>query len=293
MKRKNDSVIELSLVDRLKRRSALLLLKSVLVGLGVSPQKIVEYDDGLSARVSVYLKSRLEAQELSRKLSKVKLNGIFVKLKTLKKKDWLDKWKEDFRTFALTKTIDDVPVKEKGRYKPTKRKPIFLETSSAFGSGLHETTRFMANLIERCRGQFENFLDIGTGTGILSFVAFHCGAKKIQAIDIDKHCVKTARANFILNDYSLRSVKVADIGRLKGSRDVDFVAANLITLELIRLKKNILSFVKPKKFLAVSGISLENFWHFQKAFKNLPLRTLRVVKGREWAAVLYRRKDKG
>ena len=50
----------------------------------------------------------------------------------------------------------------------------------------------MAELIEMKKGLFRDFLDIGTGSGILSLIASQCLAQEIWALDIDKEAIKTA-----------------------------------------------------------------------------------------------------
>ena len=147
----------------------------------------------------------------------------------------------------------------------------------------------MAQFISSLKGKFENFLDIGTGSGILAMIAAHYGAKKVYALDIDKEALKIANENFRLNGFHSIHARVADVKKARGKKQFDFVVANLITKELILARRPLLSFVKPGKFLAVSGISRENFYAFKRAVRGLPLRCLKVKEGKEWIAALYKR----
>lgn len=287
--KKND-LVELSLVSQNRFPGTGELLRNTLVRAGAKPDSLSETQINGKLIVSVYIRSRQQANTLNRKLIALKLKKVSVKTRRLRKKDWQERWKNDFYPFALTQTIDIVPIWRKSKYVARgRRTAIFIDTLTSFGSGLHETTRFMARLIERCRRDFETFFDIGTGTGILSLVALKCGAGKVNAIDIDRDCLKTAERNFKLNHCSPDRLRAADIARIKGKNEFDFVAANLVTDDLITAGKNIISFVKPGKYLAVSGISLENLVRFKNAFKRLPLRCIRIEKGKQWAAILYKR----
>ncbi len=268
------------------------ILKQFLVNSGVNSSQIVESNFGLASGVSVYFENRRRAALLIHRLRRAKLKGVSETLKTLKRRDYENRWKEDFCPFHLTKTIDVVPAWEKKSFKPNGRIPIYIDTTSAFGTGLHETTRFMAELIESRRGQFKNFLDVGTGSGILCLIALKSGAQRVKGIDNDKNTLEPARANFRRNNFAFNPFTAMDISRAKGQGEYDFVAANLITLDLIKFQKNLLSFVKPSGFLAVSGISLENFALFQKKFKNPALRCLKIIKGKQWAALLFRRRGR-
>ena len=85
------------------------------------------------------------------------------------------------------------------------------------------------------------------------------------------------------------SLKVADIHHYPSRKRYDLVAANLVTHNLIKAGRKLVSLVRPGKYLAVSGISLENISVLKKAFRKYPLRPLQIVKGKEWAAVLYKK----
>ena len=252
-------------------------------------QDIVEQDGLEGVTLSVYTASRSAALYIKKTLVKFRLKNVAIKLKVLKGADWLTKWKSTFKPFMLTRRMEVIPLWLKGRYRPRRKGAIYLDTSLAFGTGLHPTTRFMVSLIERLQGQFESFLDIGTGTGILSIFALHQGAKACACLDISKDAVATARVNLTKNGYSHVKPVCCSIEKYKKKTQFDFVAANLITHDLISFHKQILPFVKPKKYLAVSGISIKNYPAFRRVFDRLPLRCLKIMKEEGWTAVLYQK----
>lgn len=279
---------ELSLHER-ENPSAAPLLSEVLQNMGISQSLISESNNGFGSRACAYLDSYNQARRYKREISALGLKGVRLHLKRLLREDWERKGKENFKPFLLMRGIEVAPIAQKLRHKPKTRQTLFLETAGAFGSGLHETTKFMAQLIASLKGKFETFLDAGTGSGILAMVAAHFGAKEVSAFEIDPQALKTAQQNFDMNGFRSIASRAADIKKVKGQRQFDFVAANLITKELISAKDALLSFVRPGKFLAVSGISRENFYALKQAFRGLPLRCLKVKEGKEWVAVLYQR----
>ena len=284
------NIVELSVRDKRNQPEVTEILKNVLMNLGVGSQDIVEYNQDGIQEVATFFFSLPKAKQFKMKIDRLGLKNIKTQLTILKRSDWQDKWKRDFVPFHLTERLDIVPVWRKSQYRPGKnREPILLDTITAFGTGLHDTTRFMAQLIEDCRGRFERFLDIGTGTGILSLVAFKCQAKYICAIDVDKECIGVARSNAGLNKSLMNRLETIDLMDFKFEEPFDYVAANLITHDLIRLKRKIFSLVRPDKFLAVSGISLENAPRLKREFKKLSLRCLRIYKSPHWAAFLYKK----
>ena len=267
------------------------LIKNVLMVSGVSTNRIVErVKDKRTIIVSAYLETKKEVKDLSRRLKAWNLKGVRVTFKRLPKKFWLERWKKDWRPFKLTRKIDVVPVWQKKKYKISRRKFILLDTISAFGTGLHETTKFMSQAIEDLEGKFESFFDIGTGSGILSIVAFYSGAQSVTAIDIGPISVATAQENMKVNGQKFNQIKAIDFNQFKPrTKSFDLVAANLITHDLISMRQKIVSFVNNGQWLALSGISLENLDLLLQVYQQLPLTKIKVIKGKKWAAVVFRK----
>ncbi len=201
-------------------------------------------------------------------------------------KDWSQLWKKGWKPFALTPRIHVVPLWQESRIIPKSKIPIYLDTTNAFGTGLHETTRFSSQIIERLSGNFDTFLDVGTGSGILVIVAFLSGAKKCVGFDIDPLAVKVARQNLKANGQTC-VLKVCDVKEFKPVRPFDLVAANLVSPDLIEFRDRILSFVRPGGALVVSGVSLKNIPRVVRAFKQAGHMPVNVVSGQEWAAIHF------
>ncbi|MCK5012682.1 MAG: 50S ribosomal protein L11 methyltransferase [Candidatus Omnitrophica bacterium] len=265
------------------------ILKGLLLNNGVAEEAIIECEQWPYTRLSVYFRSHIKALSLRKRLRAFHLKDVSLALKSLEKKDWQTKWKKEFKPFALTKTFQVIPSRYKCKCRLRGKTPLYIDTDLAFGTGLHATTRFMARFIERCEGRFENFLDLGTGTGILAMIAAKCGAKDIKAIDVSKDAVKVARKNCIDNDCATVDVTIEDAQMYRTKAQYDFVAANILTQELIRMEDKIINFVQPGKYLAVSGISLNNYDIFREVYDRHPLRCLKIEKGEGWVAILYKK----
>jgi len=293
------SLAEIALVMPRSRFSGPEVLTGVWLKAGVSEEDVVEYSDNRTFQASVYFSARREAERILRHLDIPRQSRIRVVKKFLKSADWLAAWKKNIKPFRLTKTFDVVPAWTVPARKKRKnssgtsrgRRKILLDTTMAFGTGLHETTRFMAVLIESRAGGFKTFLDVGTGSGLLSIVASYGGAKQVDAIDIDQHCLTVAKQNLARNGFAFRRCYKGDFLTHSARRQYDFVAANLFTRDLLAMRDQLFRRVKPGKFLAVSGIALENLSALKKSFGSLPLRCRRVERGKKWAAVLYQRKE--
>jgi len=265
------------------------ILKSIFQQHGIKEEDIIESRIDRVLALSSYFRSKARARCFRQRIASYQLKDTFVRLRSLESHEWQKQWKEDFQPFRLSRSIHVAPLSYHRKYPIDGRRVIFLDTVLAFGTGFHETTRFMATLIERCRGRFQNFFDIGTGSGILAILAYVHGAQNVVAVDIDKNCVEIAQKNLSANGCGFATIKTIDVAQFKSRERFDFVAANLISYDLIRLREKLISFVCPGKYLAISGISKQNFPKFKKIFGQLPLRCLKIEKGKHWVAVLYQR----
>jgi len=200
------------------------ILKEMLHKLGVAENKIVELAKNGCIYLSLYFSDAAQARKTRNRLAALKLRRVLIQSKSLRKKDWQTKWKEDFKPFKMTANFTVVPAWLRKKYRKNDRN-IYLGTGLAFGTGMHATTRFMAQMIEQCRRRFESFIDLGTGTGILTLVALRCGVCDVTAIDISREAVKTARANFQDNGFRGYRLQAVGLQKFKDKKKYDFVAA--------------------------------------------------------------------
>ena len=267
----------------------LALTKAVLLNLGYRELDLVRATKEGKLAIELFDEHNTKLEGIEKLFHRLSLSGVKIHHRRLTHKDWLTRWKTQWKPAVLTKKLDVVPVWCQSKYKPRPgRDYILMDTLLSFGTGLHETTRFMAQFIEDKRDTFKSFLDIGTGTGILAFVALKYGGQDVVAIDFDQLSVQAALDNMKVNRSDFK-VQQADIKKYRSRKLYDFVAANLITEDLIEHSKKIVGFVKKDGLLAVSGISLENLDRLRKAFSSLPLKCLKVSKGKQWSGLLFQK----
>ena len=63
---------------------------------------------------------------------------------------------------------------------------VIIEPRMSFGTGHHETTSMMVEMILDLQLEGKKILDMGTGTGILAILASKKGASEIMAVDNDE-----------------------------------------------------------------------------------------------------------
>ncbi|MDR0963803.1 MAG: 50S ribosomal protein L11 methyltransferase [Clostridium sp.] len=108
--------------------------------------------------------------------------------------DWINNWKQYFHSFQ----IDDLWIVPSWEELPAENqmhgespKILRIDPGTAFGTGMHETTKMCIRELLRLVRPNTTLLDVGTGSGILSIVAILCGATHVDATDLDE-CVLDA-----------------------------------------------------------------------------------------------------
>lgn len=260
-----------------------------LSNLGIARERIAQEEIGDTVKLAFYETSKEKAIALKEKFTQFAFKKVSFAVKRLDESQWLTKWKQTTRPFYITKDIRVAILDKKNKNMKATTKTIIIDTVAVFGTGLHPTTKLMAEFISQLRGKFISFFDIGTGTGILSNIARKYGANDVWGIDINKEAVIRAKANMHRNGSQYDYVKAVNFSNFSHKRQFDFIAANLITDDLINMRDKIISYVRPGKYLAVSGISLANYPKFVKNFSKANLRLLKVKKERGWVAALYKK----
>ena len=167
--------------------------------------------------------------------------------------DGLNNWKQYF---------NPIPVGEKLLIRPTWRDEfdagdrvvLNLDPGLAFGTGTHETTRLVLQVIEKYAQKGKTFLDIGCGSGILAVAGLLLGCDSAVGVDIDEMAVKTAKENAELNGVSNRFEVLCGNLTDKISGTYDIVAANIVADAIIMLSRDVDSFMKDDSVYIMSGI---------------------------------------
>ncbi len=217
---------------------------------------------------------------------------VFLNACALPEGDWATAWKQYFHPFSLTSHCVVAPSWEP--YTPQAGEQVItLDPGMAFGTGKHDSTRFAAELIAETFAEKKgplSLLDVGTGSGILAFLANTLGFKSVVGIDTDPIAIEVATQNAVLNP-KLRDVSFAlSTEGLEFSgedtRRFDVISANIIAEVLIALKPALLARLNPGGILILSGIIPEREQSVREAFSDLVQAGER--RSGEWVGLSYR-----
>lgn len=128
--------------------------------------------------------------------------------------------------------------------------PVYLFAGPGFGDGSHPTTQLMLKAMEKYVPG-KTVVDIGCGSGILSFGAAHMGAGKIYGIDIEQDALAHAEKNKALN---LHPEKITFSRSLPAFSEPVIVLMNMIPAEQLMAWQAQPHLSNTPKIVLTSGI---------------------------------------
>jgi ribosomal protein L11 methyltransferase len=166
--------------------------------------------------------------------------------------DWATEWRRGFGPKRIGKRLLLHPSWEPAQSK-SGDVVVTLDPENAFGSGDHETTRLVLQILDQRVAGGERVLDVGCGSGVLSIAALRLGAVSAVAVDIDEEAIAVARRNAELNGVgSGIEASTQPLSKIDGVYDI--VLANIETRVLVEMPNELQARVAAGGFLVLSGI---------------------------------------
>lgn len=200
-------------------------------------------------------------------------------------KNWNEEWE---------KSVNVIEVSDKIVIKPSFRsynaKPgqiiITIDPKMSFGTGEHQTTKLVLQLLEKYVKQGIDMLDIGSGTGVLGIAAIKLGASSIIAIDNDEWCFSNAKENCGLNSVTDKiDVRLGEIKDIK-ENNFDLITANIQKNILLDISSGIKEKVKPGGTIILSGLLFSDEEDIVKNYTSLGFRMVEKRALDEWIAIV-------
>ena len=193
-----------------------------------------------------------------------RLPGAAVKVDSVEQEDWVSAWKE-----------------------------FFTPVACAFGTGHHATTSLcleaISGLLDEGRiRKGQTFLDLGTGSGVLSVGLCKSGLSG-EGYDIDPIAVDNAVENRALNHISAAdyTVGLGSIEKTEG-RTFDVVVANILAGPLMEMAPALAAARKKDGVLILSGILTVQADDVEAAYMKTGLPESERLHGGEWACLIWK-----
>lgn len=205
---------------------------------------------------------------------------------------WQNQWLEGYEGAELTPSVFITPsthtVHVPGDYKHI----ITLDPRDAFGDGNHPTTKQCALAIESLSKILDysktKFIDVGTGTGVLSIIAHLNGIQNIDAIDIELESVEKTKINFKLNAMEKYDVFQADIKNFHVSKKYDIICANLLSAVITDTIDELISLGNEQSYYIFSGISVQWKNDLENLFSSKNLTIMQFSSLDDWCCYILK-----
>ena len=245
--------------------------------------------DKTIASVSVYLPAEKSVPEcisfLKERFAVCGLESAGIETIGVNEEDWANSWKAYYKPIKIGQRLVIVPAWEK--YTPAENELIVrMDPGMAFGTGTHETTRLVIQMLEKYTKPACRMLDVGTGSGILAICASRLGAGECRAYDIDPMAVRVANEN--IKDSGLENItcEVSDLLKhVDRSRPYDLICANIVADIIIRMTPDVGELMHENTVLLASGIISERSDDVVECFEKNGFRIVEKLIDNGWCGL--------
>lgn len=202
-------------------------------------------------------------------------------------------WIEEYRASVKPVRIaEDTVVRPPWHaVEPNTCYDIIIEPRMAFGTGTHETTRSCLKIIRERFQPGLRFLDLGTGSGILSILAAKMGASYIKAIDYDITAVQNAKENLAVNAVTVPyDILFGSIEKCEWDEPYDFVCANIIKSAILPMLPTLVKLTRSGGTLTLSGLLTQDEEEVSAALQALHEPDFSILQDEKWLTYSVRKR---
>jgi ribosomal protein L11 methyltransferase len=200
--------------------------------------------------------------------------------------NWNKEWESNFSPIVVD---GDITIKAPFHKIEHKTKYLIeIEPKMSFGTGHHETTSGMLEVMKSVDFKSKSVIDMGSGTGILSVFAEMLGAKEIKAIDNDAVCIENSNEIFKLNKTKNITAFLGDCGLIR-NMNADIILANINRNVLLSDVKYYVNSLKEQGILVMSGFYKEDFEMINNECVKNKLKHLTMIIKNNWVICTYQK----
>ncbi len=210
--------------------------------------------------------------------------------------DWLAENVESFQPFRVGKFY--IHDRQHRQPAPPGTLAIEIDAATAFGTGLHASTRGCLKALDRLARAWEShhgaILDLGCGSGILAIAAAKRLRGPVLAADIDREAVRVTRRNARRNGAQGRVRAVRSDGMGAGAVAAGgpymLVLANILARPLTRMAPALSRHLAPDGTLVLSGLLVEQERQVLAAYANFGMVLAARWRDQGWSTLTLRRR---
>lgn len=161
---------------------------------------------------------------------------------------------------------------------------LVINPKMAFGTGHHETTFSVIEIMRGIPFLGKNVLDYGCGTGVLAILASKLGAGNIEAVDIEVESYRNTLENSIVNGAQNVQAFHGVLNNIPG-KDFDVILANINRNVILDSLAPLSNLLKPAGILVVSGFVLDDEQLMTDALQQHGFSILETRRKNNWLAM--------
>ncbi len=161
---------------------------------------------------------------------------------------------------------------------------IVITPKMAFGTGHHETTFMVIQLMRDINFAEKKVLDFGCGTGILAILASKLGAKAIDAIDIEQASWENTLENCETNAVKNVNAYKGELGMVDGN-SYGIVLANINRNVILDSLVSLSTIIDLGGTLVISGILKNDEMTIQTALAANGFMVNKIIEKNNWLAM--------
>ncbi|MBU1099164.1 MAG: 50S ribosomal protein L11 methyltransferase [Bacteroidetes bacterium] len=211
--------------------------------------------------------------------------SITVSKRVVESQNWNEEWEKNLRVIEVT---DRIVIKPSFKEYMAKDNQIILhiDPKMSFGTGEHETTRLVLELLDSDYNGEAKVLDLGSGTGVLGICAAKLGAGKVFLVDNDEWCFENGKENIAANNVGeCTSITLGEISDLKEDQ-FDLIIANINRHILLSIGSDIKTKLKRSGKLILSGLLVVDIEDITESYRNIGFKIIKQKSHQEWAALV-------
>lgn len=163
---------------------------------------------------------------------------------------------------------------------------IVIEPKMSFGTGHHETTSLMLELLMMEDVEGKRVLDLGCGTGVLAILAYKMRASRVVAVDNDEWAYINACENIKKNDAGAINVIRGDVSAVPPP-EYDLILANINRNVLLTDISTYARFLNPSGILLMSGFYIQDIDQIKAASVLAGLEYISHKEENQWAGTKF------